>query len=101
MNNNIKPTVTFFSNTKNYTEKVSYVRPLQGNYTFDTTLTNFGMIKERKFRKVNRLSSVLKLAEVKDTNSIYPMLDEFGYAYSDFFIFKSTWDLEYYIEINK
>lgn len=29
------------------------------------------------------------------------MLDEFGYTTSDFFIFKSTWDFEYYIETGK
>ena len=26
------------------------------------------------------------------------MLDEFGYTFTDYFIFKSTWDNEYYIE---
>ena len=26
------------------------------------------------------------------------MLDEYGYSFKDFFIFKSTWDYEYSIE---
>jgi hypothetical protein len=29
------------------------------------------------------------------------MLDEYGYMVADFFIFKSTWDYEYYLETNK
>ena len=69
-----------------------------GNYLFDTTLTNFGIIKERKVRKINRKGSVLKLKDNADEKSIYPMLDEFGYSIYDFFIFSSTWDLKYYLE---
>lgn len=67
-----------------------------GNYKFDTSLTEFGITKERKIRKVNRKGSVLKLRDKKDIKSIYPMVDEFGYTSVDFFIFKSSWDLEYY-----
>lgn len=90
--------ISFFSTTSYSKEDVSYVKPMYGNYSFDTSLTNFGLMKERKFRKVNRLRSLLKLTNVNDTNSIYPMVDEFGYAFSDFFIFKSSWDSDYYVE---
>jgi hypothetical protein len=76
----------------------SFYEPIYGNYKFDTDLNEFGIMKERKFRKINRLQSVLKLREVKDSKSIYPMLDEYGYSFMDFFIFKSTWDLQYHIE---
>jgi len=69
-----------------------------GNYLFDTTLTNFGIVKERKVRKINRKGSILKLKDNADEKSIYPMLDEFGYSIYDFFIFSSTWDLKYYLE---
>ncbi len=69
-----------------------------GNYLFDTTLTNFGIVKERKIRKINRKGSVLKLRDNDDEKSIYPMLDEFGYSIYDFFIFSSTWDSKYYLE---
>ena len=69
---------------------------LPGNYKFDTTLTDFGIIKERKFRKVNENGSVLKLNELVDYKSMYPMLNEFGYDFEDFFIFRSTWDLQYH-----
>jgi hypothetical protein len=69
-----------------------------GNYKFDTTLTNFGMIKERVISKVNRDNNILKLKNNSNLKSIYPMIDEFGYTTTDFFIFKSSWDFEYFIE---
>lgn len=78
-------------------EKGNENRPI-GNYKFDTTLTEFGLMKERKMRKCNLNGSVLKLKNEQDTQSIYPMLDEYGYTISDFFIFKSTWDYEYHIQ---
>lgn len=69
-----------------------------GNYKFDTDLTNFGTMKERILSKINRKSNILKLRFNPDIKSIYPMIDEFGYTFSDYFIFKSTWDYEYFIE---
>ena len=68
------------------------------NCKFDTSLTNFGLMKERKFSKVNRRSNILKLKDSKDLTSIYPMIDEYGYGFKNYFIFKSTWDNKYYIE---
>lgn len=69
-----------------------------GNYKFDTSLTFFGIMRERKFRKINRKGSILKLKDSADSTSIYPMIDEFGYSVEDFFIFRSTWDLQYHTE---
>jgi hypothetical protein len=69
-----------------------------GNYLFDTTLTDFGMMKERVISKVNSNKNILKLANVPNIKSIYPMLDEFGYTIMNYFIFKSTWDYQYYLE---
>lgn len=106
--------VTNYSGNKNITESVIYrfsgfYMPIfydiqlfskdyythsVGNYKFDTELLEFGISKERKIRKVNHKKSVLKLGDKE--KSIYPMLDEFGYTFTDFFIFKSSWDLEYY-----
>jgi hypothetical protein len=71
---------------------------LVGNYKFDTTLTDFGIAKEFKIRKINRRGSILKLKDSTDNISMYPMIDEFGYTFTDFMIFKSTWDINYYIE---
>lgn len=74
-----------------------------GNYLFDTELSEFGMMKERKMNKINRNGSVLKLSNSQTNNSVFPMIDEFGYIFKDFMIFKSTWDFEYNIEtvVNK
>jgi hypothetical protein len=69
-----------------------------GNYVFDTSLTDFGLMKERKFRKTNRSGSKLKLLESRNFTSIYPMVDEFGYTFDDFMIFKSTWDKGFHFE---
>jgi len=72
-----------------------------GNYKFDTSYTYFGKIKERIILKVSRKGNILKLRNRKNEKSIYPMLDEFGYTVTDYFIFKSTWDFEYYTECNE
>jgi len=69
-----------------------------GNYKFDTDLTSFGMIKERVLSKVNRKGNILKFKSKPDIKSIYPMIDEFGYTFADYFMFKSTWDYEFFIE---
>jgi hypothetical protein len=71
---------------------------ISDNTKFDEDLTYFGMIMERKIQKVNRNGSILKLRNEGDIDSIYPMLDEFGYTIRDFFIFASTWDLRYHYE---
>lgn len=86
--------MSFYSQTTYRKAESSFYSPLYGNYKFDTELTDFGLMLERRVRKVNRKGSVLKL----QTNSIYPMLDEFGYTFMDFFIFRSTWDQGYHFE---
>jgi len=69
---------------------------IEENYKFDTTLSYFGIMKERKIRKVNHKENILKLYNIKNQKSIYPMLDEFGYTFVDSFIFRSTWDTKYH-----
>ena len=81
-----------------------FARPLSGgdgagNYLFDTSLTEFGRLRQRVASKVNRRGSVLKLRGSGDLRSVYPMVDEFGYWVGDPFIFKSTWDLAFYAEV--
>lgn len=68
------------------------------NYQFDVDLTYFGTIKERIVSKVNRSKNILKLKNNPNLTSVYPMLDEYGYHATDFYIFKPTWDFEYHIE---
>jgi len=86
--------MSFYSQTVYSKSNSSFYKPLYGNYKFDTDLTNFGLMLERRVSKINRVGSVLKLQK----NSIYPMLDEFGYTFMDFFIFRSTWDQDYHFE---
>ena len=68
------------------------------NYKFNTELTQFGNMLEKKISKINRKGSILKLKDKTNIRSIYPMLDEFGYTYTDFFVFKGTFDYNYHIE---
>jgi len=86
--------MSFYSQTAYAKSESSFYDPLYGNYKFDTDLTDFGMMLERRVRKISRSGSILKLR----SNSIYPMLDEFGYTFMDFFIFRSTWDQGYHFE---
>ena len=71
---------------------------IYGNYKFDESLTFFGIMKHRVISKVNRKFNILKLRDKDNLKSIYPMVDEYGYTVSDFFIFKSSWDYLYHIE---
>jgi hypothetical protein len=79
---------------------ISNYENLNGNYKFDDNLTYFGIEREKIFGKVNRKDILLKLGDTVGAKSIYPMLDEFGYHFTDLFIFKSSWDFEYHIETN-
>ena len=71
------------------------------NSIFDTNLSDFGMVKQLILSKVNRNGSILKLKNSSNLKSMYPQLDEFGYTTQDIFIFKSSWDLEYFIECSQ
>ena len=64
------------------------------NYKFDTTLTNFGKINELIYSKVNENKNFLN--NMYEKYLIFPIVDEYGYDYSSRFIFKSSWDREYY-----
>jgi hypothetical protein len=75
--------------------------PVYENQIFDTNLSLFGVMKQRVISKINRQENILKLRNNDTYDSVYPMLDEYGYMVADFFIFKSTWDYEYHLEVNK
>lgn len=68
------------------------------NYFFDTKLENFGIINEIIYSKVNKNVNVLKLNNIENEHSIYPMIDEYGYSYTPRYIFKSCWDNDFFIE---
>jgi hypothetical protein len=75
--------------------------PVDENQVFDNSLSLFGVMKQRVISKINRQENILKLRNNDTYDSVYPMLDEYGYMVADFFIFKSTWDYEYHLEVNK
>lgn len=64
------------------------------NYKFDTELNDFGKIDELIFSKVNETTNILNTSI--DQYNIYPTIDEYGYDYSDRFVFKSSWDKEFF-----
>lgn len=66
------------------------------NYKFDYSLTRFGLVDELVFSKVNPNINPLKLKNSTSDKSIYPMVDEFGYTFSNRFIFNSNWDDDFY-----
>jgi hypothetical protein len=68
------------------------------NYKFDTNLNDFGEIDELIYSKVNEDSDMLK--DSPDIYHIYPSVDEFGYEYGERFIFKSSWDKEFFTKTN-
>ena len=70
-----------------------------GNYIFDTDLTYFGTAKQMLISKRSRSGNTLKLRNFDGKKSIYPMLDEFGLTYVDHFIFRSSWDSKFHIEV--
>ena len=72
-----------------------------GNVRFDTKLAEFGTTSERVISKVNREQNILKLKNIKNYKSIFPIYDEFGYTIIKSYMFKSTWDTKYYIECKK
>ena len=82
-------------------KKPTLEEDLGGNYKFDTELTKFGIDDEIIISKVSKRNDLLKLRNTESFKSIYPQLDEFGYTYTDMFIFKSTWDRNYYVKVDK
>jgi hypothetical protein len=82
-----------------YTNNIFYKNYfyLKSNYKFNEKLQNFATISEIIYSKVNPYQNILKLPNNNKDKSIYPMIDEFGYSYKSLFIFKSTWDREFYI----
>ena len=76
---------------------LTYVSSTEVNTIFDTNLYSFGEVNELMYSKVNEIENVLKIKNTEEDRSIYPMVDEFGYSYDKRFIFKSSWDSDYYI----
>lgn len=95
INRHSGPYMPIFYTIDLFESNFSYNNP---RYKFNEGLTSFGLMRQRIISKINRKENILKLRNDRSNKSIYPMLDEFGYTFIDFFIFKSTWDYEYHIE---
>ena len=90
----VKLTVYYMWRQTRYTaDRTVY---FDNNYRFDESLNDFGNIDELIFSKVNEQINVL--SNMMDVYKIYPCVDEFGYEYASRFIFKSSWDKEFFIK---
>ncbi len=74
----------------------TYTSSLERNTKFDTNLSYFGEISELIYSKVTEYENPLKIKGTEEDRSIYPMIDEFGYQWDRRFIFKSSWDDDYF-----
>ena len=73
---------------------------IEGNrYNFNTTYTQFGILPEMVKSKINK-ENLLRIM-TDDYKSIYPQVDEIGYFVDSHFIFKSTWDQQFYKKTNR
>jgi len=88
-------TITAYYEIENRIYTYSNQVYFDNNYKFDTSLTNFGKIDEIIYSKVNENKNFLD--NMLEAYLIYPRIDEYGYGYSDRFIFKSSWDKDYFI----
>lgn len=93
----------FSGNYKPITYEIElFDRSISEYVKFDTTLTKFGEMKELIYSKVNLETNDLLFSNSTSLESIYPMIDEYGYSYDmNFFIFKSNFDLSYYKKSTK
>lgn len=70
------------------------------NTQFNSRHKDFAMIKRLCYHKVNQEdpSSVLELSADGSFLSLYPLINEVGIGYRDFYIFSSNWEPGYYIK---
>ena len=85
-----KPTYYWVSGTTYYS--------ISGNYVFDDSLDQFGIVEEIMYSKVNEYDNYLKLKNSDTERSYYPMVDEIGLSQTQRFIFLSPWDRNFYIK---
>jgi hypothetical protein len=89
--------ITVYYTINNISTGNTYISNIERNTIFDTDTNKFGEISELIYSKVNENENPLKLKMTEEDKSIYPMCDEFGYSWNSRFIFKSSWDNDYYI----
>ena len=70
---------------------------ITGNYSFNLSSEQFGIVDEIMYSKVNELDNYLKLKDSDNDRSFFPMVDEIGISQTKRFIFLSPWDRTFYI----
>ena len=70
------------------------------NTQFNSADDRFGQIKDMFYHKVNEEdpSSVLELSKDSAFLSLYPLINEIGISFRDFYTFSSNWDPGYFIK---
>ena len=70
------------------------------NSQFNSADLNFGQIQNFFYHKVNEQdpSTVLELSRESAFPSLYPLIQEIGIDYKDFYAFSSNWDPAYFIK---
>jgi hypothetical protein len=70
------------------------------NSQFNSADINFGQIQNFFYHKVNEQdpSSILELSKESAFPSLYPLIQEIGIDYKDFYAFSSNWDPSYFIK---
>ena len=68
------------------------------NSQFNSSDENFGQIQNFFYHKVNEEdpSSILELSRESAFPSLYPLINEIGIDYKDFYIFSSNWEPSYF-----
>lgn len=70
------------------------------NTQFYSDHINFGILKNYFYHKVNQEdpSTVLELSSDKAFLSLYPLINEIGIDYKDYYVFSSNWEPGYFIK---
>jgi len=81
-------------------QTITYTSYVERNTIFDTNLFTFGELDDLIYSKTNEQENPLIFA-TNGEKTIYPKIDEFGYFWNKRFIFKSSWDIDYYYKTKK
>jgi hypothetical protein len=85
------------SNPCEFETNIWFYRPIDGNTYFDFNYKDFGVMKDLVVAKVYEGINPLKTShDTYKTSSRFPMIDEHGSTTVDRYIFKSSWDNDFY-----
>lgn len=68
---------------------------LLGNTRLGIERNDFGVIENIYHNKISN-GEIMKISSESEYRSLYPLIDESGIDYKDFFTFSTNWDNEYY-----